>query len=590
MPQTTVSFEDIIAPAQQTMASVAQLLDGSIKTSFLQTPRLSIALAFLVLIVLARIASSKGKKLPPGVKRLPRLPGLPYAGRFWDVPEPGVDAALHFGGLHKKYGPIYEWKVMGTTHIWVETDKVARDLFVLRQKNYCDRNSLPAALGVKEDCEILPLSGYSEDFKRHKNFIHSIMRHSQPKQFYGWPVIENKRTLRRLMESPDRWSEHMLVHCARTISCIAWGDAEHGKKLLTIVPELLKAVSPAGPLVNKLTFLQNLPYAISPFKQAEAKRKQNMTDAFYEALDDVKARIEKGDSPNCWSTLWLENEKGVQASKLDYHEAAYAIGSSSFVAIATIGGPLHAFFLAMCHYPDALKKLQEEIDTVCGDHIPTVEEIPQLPRLRATVKELLRWRQSTPLGVPHEAMDDDVYEGYLIPKGAMLHANHYLISREADKYPKGDQFIPERWLEPSWPSYKEPLTEFPNLSGDRAFGYGNRACPGVDLTQMELITLFGALAWSFDIKPKNPENMPWYEVNPYVITMCKPFPIDIIPRTEAKRQWILDEVKDPGYWLTTDGKTKWDIVHDTKKEPWTWQGLAPAFVPSKEPKVYPAGH
>lgn len=350
--------------------------------------------------------------------------GLPYAGRFWDVPGPGVEAALHFGALHKKYGPIYEWKVMGTTHIWVETDKVARDLFVLRQKNYCDRNALPAAVGVKEDCEILPLSGYSDDFKRHKNFIHSIMRHSHPKQFYGWPVIENKRTLRRLLETPDRWSEHMLVHCARTIASIAWGDAEHGKKLLTIVPELLKAVSPEGPIINKLTFLQNLPAAVSPFKKAEAIRKANMTAAFYEALDDVKAKLEKGDAPNCWSTLWLEGEKGVQASKLDYHEAAYAIGSSSFVAIATIGGPLHSFFLAMCHYPEWLPKLQEEIDRVCGDRIPTVEDMPQLPRLRATVKELLRWRQSTPLGVPHEAIDDDVYEGYLIPKGAMLHANH----------------------------------------------------------------------------------------------------------------------------------------------------------------------
>ena len=42
----------------------------------------------------------------------------------------------------------------------------------------------------------------------------------------------------------------------------------------------------------------------------------------------------------------------------------------------------------------------------------------------ATVKEIVRWRQATPLGVPHVALEDDVYEGYLIPKGAILHANH----------------------------------------------------------------------------------------------------------------------------------------------------------------------
>jgi hypothetical protein len=35
------------------------------------------------------------------------LSGLPWAGRFWDVPEEGIANAWHFGQLHKKYGPIY---------------------------------------------------------------------------------------------------------------------------------------------------------------------------------------------------------------------------------------------------------------------------------------------------------------------------------------------------------------------------------------------------------------------------------------------------------------------------------------------------
>ena len=350
--------------------------------------------------------------------------GLPYAGRFWDVPEIGVEAAWHFGQLHKKYGPIFEWKVMGVTHVWIETDKVARDLFVLRQKKYCDRNELPAAIGVKSDCEILPLSGFSDDLKRHKNFIHAIMRESNPKSFYGWPMIENKRTLRRLIESPDRWSEHMITHCARTIASIAWGDPKHGNKLLIVVPDLLKAVSPAGPLINKLTFLQNLPSWMSPWKKDESRRKQLMTEAFYETLEDVKDRMKAGTVEQCWSMLWLNANKSVDNLKLDYHEAAYAIGSSSFVAIATIGGPLHAFFLACAHYPDWLPKMQEEVDRVCGDRLPVAEDIPNLPRIRATVKEILRWRQSTPLGVPHEVMEDDVYDGYFIAKGSMCHANH----------------------------------------------------------------------------------------------------------------------------------------------------------------------
>ena len=139
-----------------------------------------------------------------------------------------------------------------------------------------------------------------------------------------------------------------------------------------------------------------------------------------------------------------------------------------------------------------------------------------------------------------------MYEGYFIPKGAICHANNYLISREPKQFPNGNEFVPERWLDPSYPTYKEPLTEFLQIRGDVAFGYGSRACPGVELTNLELFTLFGALAWSFNISPKG--EVPRYEVNLYVITMTSPFPINIEPRSEEKRRAVLEGCDDAGYW------------------------------------------
>lgn len=261
--------------------------------------------------------------------------------------------------------------------------------------------------------------------------MHLIMRHANPKAFYGWPAQENKNTLRRILEKPDKWSEAVIVHCARTIAGTAWGNPQHGSNLLTIIPIILKNVSPAGPIINKLTFLANLPEAISPWKKEEAIRKKEMSDAFMEPLEDAQKLYAAGTLEDCWSKIWVSKEKGTE--HLDFYEAAHAIGSSSFVAIATVGGPLHAFFLAMCHYPAWQVKVQEELDRVCGDRVPEMSDMPNLPVLRATVKEIVRWRQATPLGVPHVAIEDDVYEGYHIPKGAILHANHYLISREEDR-------------------------------------------------------------------------------------------------------------------------------------------------------------
>lgn len=72
-----------------------------------------------------------------------------------------------------------------------------------------------------------------------------------------------------------------------------------------------------------------------------------------------------------------------------------------------------------------LPRLQSEVDKVCGDgRLPTLEDLPDMPVLRAVVKETIRWRQAVPAGVPHIATQDDVYEfegkSYFIPKGALL--------------------------------------------------------------------------------------------------------------------------------------------------------------------------
>lgn len=75
-------------------------------------PSVAIGFSLLVLVVLARVFGAGKQRLPAGVKRLPHIgPQLPYVGAPWGVPGPGIEAAWFFGNMHKKLGPIYEWKV-----------------------------------------------------------------------------------------------------------------------------------------------------------------------------------------------------------------------------------------------------------------------------------------------------------------------------------------------------------------------------------------------------------------------------------------------------------------------------------------------
>jgi cytochrome P450 len=85
---------------------------------------------------------------------------------------------------------------------------------------------------------------------------------------------------------------------------------------------------------------------------------------------------------------------------------------------------LSSFFLALKLYPEVQRTAQEEIDRVVGaDRLPNYEDRESLAYVDAVVKEVLRWHPIGPMGLPHKTDEDDVLDGYLIPKGALLLPN-----------------------------------------------------------------------------------------------------------------------------------------------------------------------
>ena len=82
----------------------------------------------------------------------------------------------------------------------------------------------------------------------------------------------------------------------------------------------------------------------------------------------------------------------------------------------------------MTLYPEIQCKGQNEIDRVIGmDRLPLLSERGSLPYVEAIVLEILRWQPITPLNVPHACIEDDVYDGYRIPKGATIMVNSWLV-------------------------------------------------------------------------------------------------------------------------------------------------------------------
>lgn len=90
-------------------------------------------------------------------------------------------------------------------------------------------------------------------------------------------------------------------------------------------------------------------------------------------------------------------------------------------------------------------------------------------------------------GIPHVLIEDDVYEGYNVPKGTILFANTWAIHRDPDEYEDADKFFPERFLTNKFGTRSDPTGEEDHRRTTYTFGAGRRVCPGQRLAENSLV-------------------------------------------------------------------------------------------------------
>ena len=126
----------------------------------------------------------------------------------------------------------------------------------------------------------------------------------------------------------------------------------------------------------------------------------------------------------------------------------YLIGDLLFGGTETITNTLTWSIIYLLHYPDVMRKVQEEIDKVLGRNgIPSMMDKQKMPYVEATVMEIQRMADVAPLAVPHSGLEDVELRGYTIPKGTTVMSNLYAVHRDDRIWEDPYQFKPSRFLD-----------------------------------------------------------------------------------------------------------------------------------------------
>ncbi len=175
-------------------------------------------------------------------------------------------------------------------------------------------------------------------------------------------------------------------------------EEHHVHKIMTINRTLERTSAAGAYLVDFLPILKYLPTFLAPFK-SEAKELHQFEYPYFSSLiEDAQKRhgtprTEKF-RPFINSYFDCKSDWG-----LNHFEISYALGTLYEGGSGTTSAAMMSFVLAMWHHPDWQAKVQEEIDLNVGtDRVPSFDDMPNLPTLRAAIKETLRWRPVTPGG------------------------------------------------------------------------------------------------------------------------------------------------------------------------------------------------
>lgn len=209
--------------------------------------------------------------------------------------------------------------------------------------------------------------------------------------------------------------ENFLVHVRRyTASVIMY--SMYGRRVVTLDDPVLRAIwaetaafsRAVGTrfVVDQYPVLERLPKSLQWWRPQWEEYHEKELELWRGLWSRLRKQLQAGIRTACFAERLMEED--VPKLGISEDQGAYMAGTmieagsgefctcpqepTDIVSIDTTQLSMNSLILGLVAFPETVKTAHEELDRVVGDRMPEFSDSPQLPYIRAMIKEVLRWR------------------------------------------------------------------------------------------------------------------------------------------------------------------------------------------------------
>ncbi|OJJ05937.1 hypothetical protein ASPVEDRAFT_87260 [Aspergillus versicolor CBS 583.65] len=489
-----------------------------------------------------------------------------------DIPDAGSASELDFQPQRQlqrwaiEHGELFRVRLGREQWIYFNSPAAVKEIFDKQSLYSSSRAPSPVVSDMLSGGLRFLLMPYSPHWRKLRAIVHKLLSPKSSSTFMPSQEFEARQLLWDILTDNDN-QENFYMHIRRYTTSVVmtstygrrvpvW-DCEDIREIYGLMDEFSKAATPGKYMAETLPVLAKLPAWMQWWRKEAVQSFNRQATIWMKYWSSLRIQMDRGQAPECFVKRFIETD--YKKSNISELQASFVAGTMIEAGSETTSSALNSCAKYFAAYPEAQAKAFAEILRVVGeDRIPNFGDEPDLPYIRACVKEVLRIRPVTNIGSPHYTTADIVYKDYFIPANTVVSINQYALHFDLNRYENPDDFVPDRYLNHTLKAGVYAVHPDPYTRDHFDFGAGRRICPGMHLAENSLFITIACLIWAFEILPPVEKGkVGTVDVSDAAYedganTLPKPSKLRFVCRSPATERTLTREwarAKDSGYML-----------------------------------------